>query len=80
MYLEIIRVLVRHFSKLFTPVYEECEVFFKSESKSREQAVGLLKKIFGPFSSIIFERSFFKNRHDDKEGGKFPDGGFRHRF
>lgn len=44
MYLEIIRVLVRHFSKLFTPVYEECEAFFKSENKSREQAVGLLKK------------------------------------
>lgn len=44
MYLEIIRVLVRHFSKLFAPVYEECEAFFKSESKSRAQAVGLLKK------------------------------------
>ena len=44
MYLEIIRVLVRHFSKLFAPVYEECEAFFKSENKSRAQAVGLLKK------------------------------------
>ncbi|MBO5782393.1 MAG: CerR family C-terminal domain-containing protein [Opitutales bacterium] len=44
MYLEIIRVLVRHFSKLFAPVYEECEAFFKSESKSRAQAIGLLKK------------------------------------
>lgn len=44
MYLEIIRVLVRHFTKFFMPVYDECEAFFKSESKSRAQAVGLLKK------------------------------------
>lgn len=44
MYLEIIRVLIRHFSKLFTPVYEECEDFFNSENKSRARAVALLKK------------------------------------
>ncbi len=44
MYLEIIRVLVHHFSKLFDPIYKDCDAFFKSQKKSRKQAIDLLKK------------------------------------
>lgn len=43
MYLEIIRVLVRHFSKLFDPIYKDCEAFFNSDKKSKSKAIALLK-------------------------------------
>ena len=44
MYLEIIRTMTRHFSKLFAPVYAECGAFLASEKKSRARAVELVKK------------------------------------
>lgn len=44
MYLEIIRTMTRHFAKIFEPVYAECQAFFASPKKSRDQALALLKK------------------------------------